>query len=392
MQLPQAAAAHGAAAARRGARSQPPPAAPPAAPRRQQQQQPPRERRRARLAPLRAAGSEGAEQHGAVPPLLSLPLFPLPSVLHPAQAGQLMVFEPRYLSLFTDLQQAAAAAAARGGRAELQFGHVVSAEAAPPALLAEGAVGGLPGTGVVATVRSIEALEGGRLAVHYRGWRRFRLLAIDRDAKPYPVAAAAWLDDAPPPPGPGAAAAQAAVDALELEVHGLLQQVAAYAAQLGLHAHGPGAAPDGGVLPEAVRLYAPPPPPPPRRAGVADYLVRAGGPTGAAVATWQRMGSVYDDGGGGGRRRSSSAARPPDTDPYQKARDAVLGKARRQELFSFAAASLLELGVAERLALLTSRDTGARLQFVAAAVRPFLSELVARAAVKQAVQPAAPPP
>jgi hypothetical protein len=68
----------------------------------------------------------------------------------------------------------------------------------------------------------------------------------------------------------------------------------------------------------------------------------------------------------------------------QVVRDSV-GKERRQELFSFAAASVLELGLPERLALLQCQDTAARLQFVAAAVQPHLQDLVARVSVQQAL-------
>jgi hypothetical protein len=68
----------------------------------------------------------------------------------------------------------------------------------------------------------------------------------------------------------------------------------------------------------------------------------------------------------------------------QAARD-QLGKERRQELFSFAAASVLELGLPERLALLHCTDTAARLQYVAAAVQPFLADLVARISLQQAI-------
>lgn len=68
----------------------------------------------------------------------------------------------------------------------------------------------------------------------------------------------------------------------------------------------------------------------------------------------------------------------------QLARENV-GKERRQELFSFAAASVLELGLPERLALLQCQDTAARLQFVAAAVQPHLADLVARVSLQQAL-------
>lgn len=62
----------------------------------------------------------------------------------------------------------------------------------------------------------------------------------------------------------------------------------------------------------------------------------------ASPATPRRHGSVYKTG-----RRAASAA----PDPYDVVREA-LGKARRQELFSFAAANMLVMGVPERLALL----------------------------------------
>lgn len=104
------------------------------------------------------------------------------------------------------------------------------------------------------------------------------------------------------------------------------------------------------------------------------------------------MGSVYGDppvaqgrssGGGGG------GGGGPDI--YALAARALTGE-RRAELFSFAAASLLELGVPERLALLQSTDTAARLQFVDAAVRPFLAQLLARVSVSRAVGGETQPP
>lgn len=68
----------------------------------------------------------------------------------------------------------------------------------------------------------------------------------------------------------------------------------------------------------------------------------------------------------------------------QLVRDSMC-KERRQELFSFAAASVLELGLPERLALLECRDTAARLQFVAVACQPHLQDLVARVSLQQAL-------
>jgi hypothetical protein len=136
------------------------------------------------------------------------------------------------------------------------------------------------------------------MQVSYQGWRRFKLLTVDHDSKPYPMAAATWLDD-------DAASLsqeqQAATDALEQEVYGLLQQVASYMRQLEQGAGGAGvSAPPSGptgvhggggsssssssggssskaqrpLLPDSVLLFAPPPPS--RQQSVADYLIKAG--------------------------------------------------------------------------------------------------------------------
>jgi len=45
-----------------------------------------------------------------------------------------------------------------------------------------------------------------------------------------------------------------------------------------------------------------------------------------------------------------------------------------------------QLGPIERLALLLSQDTGARLSYVAAAVRPYVADLAARVSLKGALQ------
>ena len=46
---------------------------------------------------------------------------------------------------------------------------------------------------------------------------------------------------------------------------------------------------------------------------------------------------------------------------------------------------LLQMGVPERLALLTTRDTSARLHYILAAIQPHLQELRARVSVKNAI-------
>lgn len=150
--------------------------------------------------------------------------------------------------------------------------------------------------------------------VQYVGLRRFQLLSVDNESKAYAVAAATWLDDV----APAAPAAAALTDTLELDVFRLLQQVAKYSQQLAAaSASNPSSSGAGSsssssspaqpqVLPEAVFMYAPPPP---TKQSVAQYLTNAGVPAGQRIATWQRMGSVYD-GDTGGKEK-------PTADPYQ---------------------------------------------------------------------------
>ncbi|GBF88650.1 hypothetical protein Rsub_01549 [Raphidocelis subcapitata] len=320
-----------------------------------------------------AGGADDAD-----PAPVALPLFPLPSVLLPSQGGVVRVFEPRFLALFRDQQRAAAAGAARPP--QLRFGHVLSPAAAPPALL-DGAVGGLPGVGVYCRVTRVEeAAGGGELLVRYEGVRRFKLLAVESEREPYPLAAVNWYDDdlAGLPPQE-----RAAVDSLEREVMALLAEAARLSRRLGGaggaagEGKGEGEGRGGGFgggseLPAELLRYAPPPA---AACGTEDYLRAAGVPAGEAIAVWRRHGSVYG---------APTARRAAAGDPYQALREAV-AKERRQELFSFAAAGCLELGTVERLALLLSRDAAARLAYVAEAARPHIAELAARAAVKGAL-------
>lgn len=115
-----------------------------------------------RLAPLSSARTAASSNADSAATFLSLPLFPLPSALHPAQSGTLLVFEPRYLELFRPLQ--AQLSTPDAGGSEPKFGHILAASAAPPALMSS-AVGGLPPLGVCATVKSIGELSNGRLQV-----------------------------------------------------------------------------------------------------------------------------------------------------------------------------------------------------------------------------------
>ncbi len=101
--------------------------------------------------------------------------------------------------------------------------------------------------------------------MQYEGLRRFQLLAVDHDARPYALGAAAWLDDA----AGGALTEQQRVLTGELEraVLDLLQQASKYSRVLD------DAAPAG--LPDALLRHMPPPLTQ-RQRGVADYLAQAG--------------------------------------------------------------------------------------------------------------------
>lgn len=176
-----------------------------------------------------------------------------------------------------------------------------------------------------------------------------------------------------------------------------------------------------------------------------DTLKAAGHRAADHIDMWRRHGSVY---------KTSSKPAAAAADPYEAIREA-LGKARRQELFSFAVAQLLVMGTPERAALLLrwarggagaagggcegrvracggvpacqrsergawlqspsiiclrrasqqpnrrrptaalaalrparprSQDTGARLNYVLAALRPYMLELQAKASLKRSLE------
>lgn len=93
------------------------------------------------------------------------------------------VYEPEYVALFEHLLDA------RPSGTGAWFVHVLHPSTAPPALLAEGAVSGLPRVGCCAEVKSVRRLDG-RLAVEYEGTRRVRLVMLQQEA-PFKVRRAA---------------------------------------------------------------------------------------------------------------------------------------------------------------------------------------------------------
>lgn len=281
--------------------------------------------------------------------LLQLPVVTLPRVCHPTSNGSIRVFEPHLIELFKSLKST------YSNGLGAPFLHLLQPSSCPPALMAGGVVGGLPSVGCCAEVQRIIDLQDGQMQIEYVGTRRARLVAIQREA-PFKMVAAEWFDDMP------ITESDVAVEDLEMELLGLLQRVCKLKAVLDPMG-GASAVP---LLPEAVQKYSPPPT---RRLTSYDALKRSNYAAAGAIDMWRRHGSVYDKGQAKQRQHGS--------DPYQAVRE-VVGSRRRQELLSFAAAQMLDLGLPERLALLLSQDTGARLQYCLAAVKPHLQELEAR--------------
>jgi len=135
----------------------------------------------------------------------ALPLFPLASVLLPGAALPLHIFEPRYRQLTVELVTGAVP-----GRA---FGVIALREGWTPD--ADG-MAGLHPVGCTAELRDVRRLPDGRYDLLTRGARRFRLLDLDSESKPYLTGRVRWVPDAEPRPVPAqllGALAEAARDA-----------------------------------------------------------------------------------------------------------------------------------------------------------------------------------
>ena len=114
-----------------------------------------------------------------------LPLFPLSTVLMPGAPLPLHVFEPRYRQLTVDL--------VTGAVPDKQFGVVAVREGWDGG----DEVGGLHGVGCTAELLDARRLPDGRFDIVTRGVRRFRLLRVDADARPYLVGAVEYVPDRP---------------------------------------------------------------------------------------------------------------------------------------------------------------------------------------------------
>jgi Lon protease-like protein len=116
----------------------------------------------------------------------TLPLFPLGTVLLPGATLPLHIFEPRYRQLTIDL--------VTGAVPDREFGVVAVREGWAPD---EDGIAGLHTIGCTAQLRDVRRLPDGRFDIVTRGARRFRLLEVDADSKPYLMGSVQHLPDDP---------------------------------------------------------------------------------------------------------------------------------------------------------------------------------------------------
>jgi uncharacterized protein len=114
----------------------------------------------------------------------TLPLFPLGTVLMPGATLPLHIFEPRYRQLTIDV--------VTGSVPDNEFGVIAVREGWTPD---RDGIAGLHRVGCSARLRDVRKLPDGRFDIVTRGQRRFRLLELDAQAKPYLVGTVMWLPD-----------------------------------------------------------------------------------------------------------------------------------------------------------------------------------------------------
>ncbi len=118
----------------------------------------------------------------------TVPVFPLGTVLMPGALLPLHIFEPRYRQLTVDL--------VTGAVPDKEFGVVAVREGWVPDV---DGMTGLHTVGCTAELRDVRRLPDGRFDMVTRGSRRFRLLDLDADSKPYLMGSVEYLPDEPDP-------------------------------------------------------------------------------------------------------------------------------------------------------------------------------------------------
>ena len=260
------------------------------------------------------------------------------------------------------------------------FGHILQPEAAPAPIKMQESLTGRAGValkvGCLASVLSVEREEGGPLLVEYETVRRFLVKGLQGRGGEggadggfggeggYNVAAVEWLNDVDENTisvdgiaRSGEVQAQELADytsEVERAVYSYVTQIYEISAKLG----------KGGALPESILRYAPEMRAPKKESPM-SYT---------SVGSWERETAVWK------AAREKSLGRglrqKPQTDPYRVAQETTgLGKELRQELFSFACASIIDGSIPQNCVLLRSRSTLSRLEFVLKTAEPFLESL-----------------
>ncbi|WP_019854710.1 LON peptidase substrate-binding domain-containing protein [Actinopolyspora mortivallis] len=119
----------------------------------------------------------------------TLPLFPLGSVLFPGGSLSLHIFEARYRRLVQDLVNEVVPDR-RFGVVGIRQGWEVG----------ENNVDAMYEVGCSARMGEVQQLPEGRYDTTSTGEQRFRLLQLDTEAAPYPMARVEWLPDTEPDP------------------------------------------------------------------------------------------------------------------------------------------------------------------------------------------------
>lgn len=114
----------------------------------------------------------------------TVPVFPLGTVLMPGAMLPLHIFEPRYRRLTIDL--------VTGAVPDKEFGVVAVREGWTPD---DDGIAGLHTVGCTAELRDVRRLPDGRFDIVTRGARRFRLLDLDAESKPYLTGSVEFLPD-----------------------------------------------------------------------------------------------------------------------------------------------------------------------------------------------------
>ena len=322
--------------------------------------------------------------------LFALPVFTSNRILLPTMKGSLRAYEPHYVKMFEKLRDVLSETQDRRAK----FLHILSPSVTPPAMQDSKTTLGLPAVGTVAVIESVEEVRDGSLIVNYVGDRRARVHLVtedsltgvqapdsfseeDNDNNEHSVkrllsAAVSWYGDRDPEVfavGEKSGKARASLDGIERDVHAMVCLLRKLSRKVN---------PNESVLPESILKYAPPSGGKSQRLTSYDRLKAAGHQAASAIDMWRRHGSVYKSPGGA---QVDSTIQ----DPYSELSER-LAKPTRQEMYSFALASLLQMGIPEAGALLLSQSTEDRLVWISeACIRPYLAQLQAQAALINAV-------